>query len=239
MELLLSLMHTNEARQRILMFKSKGRDGKTVGIVSSCSRAIKMGTDRARGFAAKVIWELCAKDGSQRSYRSLRKARESQSGDKRKGKTGKAGKPVLSQSDVQVILGEGIEVDYVKQDVCREEGLLDGLVEIMQTSQGAALECACGAIWCLSLERTNKRRIGLFTGVAEALSKTLRSADSTEKAKRLASNSLRNLATDMKTMGETAQHAPPPPFISTHRPPPSLGDCLGCMMTRMHWHRFT
>jgi hypothetical protein len=199
-ELLLGLMHSNEARKKILLFKFKGPDGQETGVMSACSRALSFGTERSRGFAARVVWELCAKDGSQRHYRSILDAKRGNGGN-RKGKTGKSGKAILTQSDVEVILGEGIEVDLVKQDVCREPGLLEGLVSVMRTCKGAGLESACGAIWCLSLERNNKRRIGLFDGVVQALVACLNSGDSTDNAKRLASNSIRNLATDMKTMG--------------------------------------
>mmetsp|Transcript_26668 Transcript_26668/g.52023 ORF Transcript_26668/g.52023 Transcript_26668/m.52023 type:complete len:628 (+) Transcript_26668:235-2118(+) len=208
LQLLLTLMHSNEARKKVLLFKSRAsrEEAAATGaklpqssVMTALSKALKKGTDRSMGMACRIVWELCAKDGSQRTFRSLRKAKETEADDKKKGRNSK-GAPTLSLSNTLVILGDGIEIDYVKQDVCREAGLLQGLTRLMKESGGTTLENACGAMWCLSLERANKRRIGLFPGVVEAFSNTIKSADSTERAKLIAANGLRNLATDSKTM---------------------------------------
>mmetsp|Transcript_8392 Transcript_8392/g.20595 ORF Transcript_8392/g.20595 Transcript_8392/m.20595 type:complete len:457 (+) Transcript_8392:3-1373(+) len=210
LQLLLALMHSNDARKKVLLFQSMADKQAAAGggseakiqsssIVRAISKALTKGTDRSMGMACRIIWELCAKDGSQRPYRSLRKAKEKEADNKKKG-TGNKGNSALSLSNTLTILGDGTEVDYVKQDVCREAGLMEGLTRLLQERSGSTLENACGATWCLSLERANKRRMGLHPGVIEALSKALRSEASTERTKLIAANAMRNLATDSKTM---------------------------------------
>ncbi len=47
------------------------------------------------------------------------------------------------------------------QDICREKGVLDGLRTLVTEAKGYTQEKACGAVWCLTLDRANKRRIGI------------------------------------------------------------------------------
>ncbi len=87
--------------------------GKTM--VECITSVLSQGTQRSRGIAAKLLWELCAKDGTQRGESKTRKFLTLKR-DNLMVKS-KAKMKNMSIAEAGLLLGDGSEQDYVKQ-VC-------------------------------------------------------------------------------------------------------------------------
>ncbi|KAJ1484943.1 hypothetical protein T484DRAFT_1795241 [Baffinella frigidus] len=125
------------------------------------------------------------------------------------------GRPQETIEDVQRLLGDGITVDYVKQDLCSEAGILPGLVKqdlcseagilpglvnLLMDGQEKPLTQAAAAVWSLTIDRGNKRNLAQVDGLLKALSHVVDSKSSPDEARRFAESALWNLATDQWTM---------------------------------------
>jgi hypothetical protein len=183
--LLNDLMYCTSSKAQLYGLRS--RNGQT--FISLVTFALNCGTEKTKETAAWMIWALsddriCESD-PRGKYQSSRVSTEIKSSDQ-------GGK----LKDAAEWLGNEYKQDIVKHQICREAGLLDGLAKLLLDGTPPAQQAAAAAVWCLAIERGNKRKVGLQPGIVSGLSGIIRSDESSVDAKRYASNAIRNLGTD-------------------------------------------
>lgn len=138
-------------------------------MIHAVTVALGKGTDRAKGFAARVVWELCAKDSTQRTFTQLhpKGAMRDTAASSKKSGLKKSGKPRLTIQEAQERLGDGCEIDYVKQ-VCVTLEYIDVAVlwmgYVKMAREGATTRSAgmfCGVPYHYSLEHARMYGIGI------------------------------------------------------------------------------
>jgi hypothetical protein len=183
--LLYDLLYCTVSKAQLYGLRS--RSGQA--FISLVTFALNCGTEKTKETAAWMIWALSddriCEINFLRKNQNLRKSKEKKSSDN-------AGKI----KDAAEWLGDEYRQDVVKHQICREPGLLDGLSKLLIDGTPPAQEAASAAVWCLAIERSNKRKVGLQPGIVSGLSTIIRCADSSVDAKRYASNAIRNLGTD-------------------------------------------
>jgi hypothetical protein len=169
------------------LYGLRSRNGQA--FISLVTFALNCGTEKTKETAAWMIWAL----SDDRIYENnLREKNQSLRKTKEKKKSDQGGK----LKDAAEWLGNEFRQDVIKHQICRQPGLLDGLSKLLLDGTPSAQEAAAAAVWCLAIERGNKRKVGLQPGIVSGLSSIIRSADSSVDARRYASNAIRNLGTD-------------------------------------------
>mmetsp|Transcript_54391 Transcript_54391/g.129595 ORF Transcript_54391/g.129595 Transcript_54391/m.129595 type:complete len:646 (-) Transcript_54391:1028-2965(-) len=187
-------IHSPASRDTIL--RHRGPKGES--FLPAIANVLNNGSADARGVAADTLWNLTVQqpDVGRLEHPTLEAAKKR---DKVARKPG-LGRPQETIEDVQRLLGDGITVDYVKQDLCSEAGILPGLVNLLMDGQEKPLTQAAAAVWSLTIDRGNKRNLAQVDGLLKALSHVVDSKSSPDEARRFAGSALRNLATDQWTM---------------------------------------
>ena len=182
--LLNDLLYCTRAKKQLYGCRApSGRHFMSLVTSTLCS-----GTDKTKETAAWIIWALADDRISESKRRSKKFGASAQGDELRTQRTNLRGAAEW--------LGDEYQQDVVKHKICREAGLVEGLSELLVSGPPEAQEAAAAAVWCLAIERGNKRRLGLQPGVVQGLSAILKSPDSSADARRYASNAIRNLGTD-------------------------------------------
>eukprot|EP00960_Hanusia_phi_P066341 766377-Hanusia_phi.AAC.9 len=93
-------------------------------------------------------------------------------------------------------LGDGVITNLIKQDICREPGVLEGLAGLLREDDLEGREMAAAALWSLTIERENKKFMVPYQQVLHGLADTLQDATASASSVQYAAAALRNLATD-------------------------------------------
>jgi hypothetical protein len=191
-ELLCSLFYNDEARAQVL----KHRGAKGVSVLPTVGRLMTTGSDHSQAMAARIVWDLCVKFHRDWNAQAMAAQTKAKSLAATKRTTGRK----LTVQEASQKLGDGSMVDFVKQDICREKGLVEGLTHLLNHGAPSARVTAAGAVWALCVERGNKRFLAQNHTLLRAIAATINDVDAPSQAQGHAASALRNLATDLWVM---------------------------------------
>lgn len=192
-ELLSSICYSDATRERML----RHRGAKGASMLPTVARLMTSCDESAsQALGAQIIWDLCVK-----SHRNWKAA--AAQGNKPKSvhavkRAVAAGK--LTIAEATEMMGDGNMVDFVKQDICREPGLIKALSHVLQHGAAAARISGAGAVWALCVERGNKRYLAQDHDLLKAIAHLIQDLDAPAQARTYAARALRNLATDQWVM---------------------------------------
>ena len=190
-----SLLYCTRAKMHL--YERKAPNGQS--FISLVTEALNCGNDKTKEIAAWVIWALSDERVCESKLKKKKSVSTSEVASDLRG----------NLKGVSEWLGDEYQQDLVKYRICREPGLLEGLADLLMNGPSPAQEAAAAAVWCLAIERANKRRLGLQPGIVGGLSAILRSQDSSADSQRYASNAIRNLGTDPVALSyiSSAEHS--------------------------------
>lgn len=93
-------------------------------------------------------------------------------------------------------LGDGTITNLIKQDLCHQPGILEGLAALLGEDELQGREIAAAALWSLTIERENKRFMVPYSNVINGLANLVQDGTASASSVEYAAAALRNLATD-------------------------------------------